>query len=49
MSTERKKPLKRDQALNDATAGQLGEEPRPAPYPEGDPRMEAARRKSKQV
>jgi hypothetical protein len=29
MSTERKNPLKRDQALNDATSGQLGEEPRP--------------------
>jgi hypothetical protein len=32
MSTERNKnPLKRDQALNDATSGQLGEEPRPEP------------------
>lgn len=28
MSTERKNPLKRDQALNDATNGQMGEEPR---------------------
>jgi hypothetical protein len=27
MSTERKNPSKRDQALNDATAGQMGEEP----------------------
>jgi hypothetical protein len=26
MSTERKNPLKRDNALNDATSGQLGEE-----------------------
>jgi hypothetical protein len=35
MSTERNKnPLKRDQALNDATSGQLGEEPRPEPFPE---------------
>jgi hypothetical protein len=34
MSTERKNPLKRDQALNDATSGQLGEEPRPEPMPE---------------
>jgi hypothetical protein len=25
---ERKNPLKRDQALNDATSGQIGEEPR---------------------
>jgi hypothetical protein len=29
MSVERKNPLKRDQALNDATSGQIGEEPRP--------------------
>jgi hypothetical protein len=28
MSVERKNPLKRDQALNDATSGQIGEEPR---------------------
>ncbi len=28
MSTEIKKPFKRDQALNDATSGQLGETPR---------------------
>ncbi|MEW6603538.1 MAG: hypothetical protein AB1351_02480 [Thermoproteota archaeon] len=49
MSTERKNPLKRDQALNDATGGQLGEEPRPDPYSEKDPRREAAQRKSKQV
>jgi hypothetical protein len=31
MSVERKNPLKRDQALNDATNGQIGEEPRPEP------------------
>lgn len=31
MSTVRKNPLKRDQALNDATSGQLGEEPRLEP------------------
>jgi hypothetical protein len=47
MSTERKYPFKRDQALNDATRGQMGEEPRADPYPEKDPRREAARRKSK--
>ncbi len=29
MSTEKKKPLNRDQALNDATSGQMGEEPTP--------------------
>jgi hypothetical protein len=49
MSVEKKNPLKRDQALNDATAGQLGEEPGPDPYPEKDPRREMARRKSKQI
>jgi hypothetical protein len=31
MSTERKNPLKRDNALNDATSGQLGEEPESEP------------------
>ncbi|HEX7032886.1 MAG TPA: hypothetical protein VF172_07795 [Nitrososphaera sp.] len=49
MSTERKNPFRRDQALNDATGGQLGEEPRPDPYPEKDPRRDMARRKSKQI
>ncbi|HEU4446814.1 MAG TPA: hypothetical protein VFR94_19235 [Nitrososphaeraceae archaeon] len=33
MSTERKNPQKRGQALNDATSGQLGDEPRPGPSP----------------
>ena len=28
MSVERKNPFRRDQALNDATSGQIGEEPR---------------------
>jgi len=27
MSTEKKKPFKRDHALNDATSGQFGEKP----------------------
>ena len=49
MSTERKKPFKRDEALNDATSGQLGEEPRPDPYPEKDARREAEMRKSKHI
>lgn len=31
MSTEKKNPLKRDQALNDATSGQFGEEPSDTP------------------
>jgi hypothetical protein len=48
MSTERRNPLKRDQALNDATGGQLGEEPRPEPYPEKDPRTEV-RKKSRRA
>ena len=37
MSTERNKnQLKRDQALNDATNGQLGEQPRPEPLGRGE-------------
>lgn len=28
MSTEKKNPIKRDHSLNDATSGQMGEEPR---------------------
>jgi hypothetical protein len=41
MSTERKNnTLKRDQALNDATNGQLGEEPRQVPLP-GSPKPES--------
>ena len=37
MSTERNKnPLKRDQSLNDATNGQLGEQPRPKPLGRGE-------------
>jgi hypothetical protein len=37
MSTERNKnPHKRDQALNDATNGQLGEQPRPKPLGRGE-------------
>jgi hypothetical protein len=31
MTAKKKKPLNRDQALNDATSGQFGEEPRPDP------------------
>jgi hypothetical protein len=34
MSLEKKNPLNRDQALNDATSGQMGEEPRPEPNPQ---------------
>lgn len=40
MSTNRKKGNipKRDQALNDATHGQFGDEPRPEPKPDMDER-----------
>jgi hypothetical protein len=38
MSTEsNNNPRKRDQALNDATNGQLGEQPRPKPSGIGEP------------
>jgi hypothetical protein len=37
MSIERNKnPIKRDQALNDATSGQLGQQPRPKPLGRGE-------------
>jgi hypothetical protein len=59
MSTERKNiPLKRDQALNDATNGQLGEEPRQVPLPEesksdsdniSDSRIRTARKMSRDI
>ena len=34
MSTAKKNPLKRDQALNDATGGQFGEESSSLPQPD---------------
>ena len=34
MSTEKKNPIKRDYALNDATSGRMGEEPRSVSEPE---------------
>jgi hypothetical protein len=58
MSLEKKNPLKRDQALNDATSGQMGEEPRPEPLPDPSPdlkqgvkdsRRKAARKLSKHI
>ena len=58
MSVERKNPLKRDQALNDATSGQIGEEPRPesssssSPEPSSDineQRLNAARKMSRHL
>jgi len=45
-----KNPLKRDQALNDATSGQMGEEPRSvAESSEEKERVKAARRLSKEI
>ena len=57
MSVERKNPLKRDQALNDATSGQIGEEPRPEPSPSSKPsdnnlneqRLKSARKMSRDL
>jgi hypothetical protein len=55
MSVERKNPLKRDQALNDATSGQIGEELRPEPSsPESssdinEQRLKAARKMSRDL
>ena len=37
-STEKKNPLKRDQALNDVTGGQFGEEP--SSLPQSDTRKD---------
>ncbi|HZB73445.1 MAG TPA: hypothetical protein VE378_01750 [Nitrososphaeraceae archaeon] len=58
MSIEKRNPLKRDQALNDATSGQMGEEPRPDPLPDSstdvdqtiqDSRRKAAHKLSKHI
>jgi hypothetical protein len=57
MSTERKNTLrKRDQALNDATNGQLGEEPRQVPLSESpksdnirDSHIRTARKMSRDI
>jgi hypothetical protein len=58
MSIEKKTPLKRGQALNDATSGQMGEEPRPdsIPFPSADlnqgiedSRLKAVRKPSKHI
>ncbi len=50
MITERKNPLKQDQALSDATSGQMGKEPRPEPLPDPlhdpDQSIEESRRKA---
>jgi len=54
LSVERKNPLKRDQALNDATSGQIGEEPRPEPSSSkptdiNEQRIKAARKMSRDL
>jgi hypothetical protein len=50
MSVERKNPLKRDQALNEATSGQIGEQPRSVPEQTSNlknERMKTARKMSR--
>jgi hypothetical protein len=55
MSIEKKNPQKRDQALNDATSGQMGDEPRSVPVTESseeknnDARVKAARKLSREI
>jgi len=46
MSTEKKSPFKQDQALNDSTSGQLGEEPRADDIPDSIREMENSRQKA---
>jgi hypothetical protein len=45
MSTEKKNPLKRDEALNDATSGQMGEEPRSLPIDKPSEENKSSREK----
>jgi hypothetical protein len=47
LSKETKSPSKRDQALNDATAGQLGTEPRPEVEPNVDNKDQARNKRVK--
>ena len=53
MGVERKNPLKRDQALNDATSGQIGDEPRSVPEEQTrdlkNERMNTARKMSRDI
>jgi hypothetical protein len=55
LSTEKKNPFKRDQALNDATSGQFGEEPVDIPenhsemQKQEDERKKTARKFSKNI
>jgi hypothetical protein len=45
LSTEKKNPFKRDQALNDATSGQFGEEPVDIPDDHSEMQKQEAERK----
>jgi hypothetical protein len=52
MSISKKNPLKRDQAINDATSRQMGEEPRSVAESSEEnieSRVKAARRLSKEI
>jgi hypothetical protein len=53
MSVERKNPLKRDQALNHATSGQIGDEPRSVSEEQArdlkNERMNTARKMSRDI
>jgi hypothetical protein len=53
MMIMRKNPLKRDQALNDATGGRIGEEPRSVPEEQTsdltNERMRTARKVSRDI
>lgn len=55
MSIEKKNPFKRDQALNDSTSGQMGEEPRSVPVNDSDKkdikdlRTKTARKLSREI
>jgi hypothetical protein len=55
LSTEKKNPFKRDQALNDASSGQFGEEPSDIPsdhseiQKDEDARKKVARKLSKNM
>jgi hypothetical protein len=46
MSTEKRNPFKRDQALNDATSGQMGKEPKSDDVPGSVRDMENSRQKA---
>jgi len=46
MSTEKRNPFKRDQALNDATSGQMGEKPKSDDVPGSVREMENSMQKA---